>query len=367
MAVQVTCSIFACNNYFPVTFTITMKKIVFILLAFIFLAACKNKKNIPDVSGIKVNITLERFDKDFFLIDSNNVLLGLNRLDEKYPLLTSIFLNNILGLDSASTLPGVKRFIHLSQPIYNSVTDVFNSTDPLKKDFQKAFQFVKYYFPNYKLPEKICTVAGPIDGLAQTANGETPDFLGPDFLGISLQFYLGKNFSAYKDPFFIDNVAPEYRSRRFSKEYIVADGMQLIVDDLFPDNSKNKPLIDQMLERGKQWWLLDRFLPETPDSIKTGYTQQQLDWCKENEGLIWSYIIKNENLNSLDPTTIQTYIGEGPFTQGFSQELSPGNIGQWIGWQIVKKFAANNPKLKAEEVMQSTPKKILEEAKYKPK
>jgi len=343
-----------------------MKKLVIALLPVVLLCGCKHKKNVPDVSDIRIDITLQRFDKYFFSIDSNNVLAGLNQLDQQYPLLTSIFLQNILGLDSASTLPGVKRFLHQNQPIYDSVNIVFKNTEVLKKDFQKAFQFVRYYFPDYKLP-KITTVVGPIDAMAQTTNGYTPDFLGPGFLGISLQFYLGKNFSVYKDPYFTENVAPEYRSRRFCKEYITADAMQLIVDDIFPDKSNGKPLIEQMIEKGKQWWLLDKFLSEAPDSVKTGYTQQQLNWCNENEGLIWSYFIKNEDIYSVNPSKIQSYIGEGPFTQGFSQELSPGNMGQWIGWQIVKKYAGKNPGMKPAGIMQSAAKKILDEAKYKPK
>jgi hypothetical protein len=162
-------------------------------------------------------------------------------------------------------------------------------------------------------------------------------------------------------------VAPAYRSRRFSKEYVIGDVMKLITEDLFPDRSKGKPLVEQMIEKGKQWWMLDKFLPQTADSIKTGYTRQQLNWCKQNEGLMWSYLEKYEDLNTINPTTIQTYIGEAPFTQGFSQELSPGNIGQWIGWQIVKKFVDNNQPLKPEEVMKTDARKILEEAKYKPK
>jgi hypothetical protein len=344
-----------------------MKKNWLVLLLAIAIIGCNNNRTTPDVSDIKVNLTLERFERDFFVIDSNNVLPGLNNLNEKYPLLTNIFLQNILGLDSASTLSGVKRFLHQNESISAATNDVFKNTDWLEKDFTKAFRLVKYYFPAYKLPEKIITVIGPIDALAQTANGQTPDFLGPGFLGISLQFYLGKNYPLYKDAFFIENIAPEYRSRRFSKEYIIADATQLIGDDIFPDKSTGKSLVEQMIEKGKQWYLLDKFLPEEPDSIKTGYTNQQLEWCKENEGLIWSFIIKNEDLNSINPTTIQTYIGEGPFTQGFSQELSPGNIGQWIGWQIVKRFIAKNPGMKPEDIMHADPKKILEAAKYKPK
>jgi hypothetical protein len=122
-----------------------------------------------------------------------------------------------------------------------------------------------------------------------------------------------------------------------------------------------------MIEKGKLWYLLDKFLPSTPDSIKTGYTGRQLNWCSENEGLIWSYLVKNEDLNSLSPAVIQAYIGEAPFTQGFSQELSPGNIGQWIGWQIIKKYVSKNPEMKPEEIMRTEAKKILDEAKYKPK
>ncbi|MGB3008376.1 MAG: hypothetical protein WBC06_17810, partial [Chitinophagaceae bacterium] len=206
-----------------------MKKAFLIILFFASLVACKSKKGIPDVSDIKVEIKIERFEKEFFEIDSNNVNQGLNQLSQKFPLLSSIFLQNILGLDSTIVVPGVKRFLHLNKSINDTVAIVFKNIDGLKKDFQKAFQFVKYYFPAYKVPV-ITTVVGPIDALAQTSGGYTPDFLGPDFLGISLQFYLGKNYSVYKDGFFIENIAPEYRSRRFSKEYIIADAMQLVVD-----------------------------------------------------------------------------------------------------------------------------------------
>jgi len=52
-----------------------MKKggLTFLIASLILFFACNHNKNIPDVSGIPVEIKIERFDKDFFSIDSNAV------------------------------------------------------------------------------------------------------------------------------------------------------------------------------------------------------------------------------------------------------------------------------------------------------
>ena len=343
------------------------KNLVYLFFACLFIT-CNNKKNTPDVSGIKVGLEIKRFDEDFFSMDTIGIEKTLSNLQVKYPDFLSLFLQNIVGVNNDEE---VKTYFRLYKPVFDSSQKLYHNFEPVKKQIENAFRHVKYYFPSYRLPASIITEVGPMNSkedMARMGNGDyTPNFLSSEFLAISLQFYFGKQFSLYQHEYFINNVAPLYISRRFAKEYITSDVMKLITDDIFPDKSAGKTLIEQMIERGKQWYLLDKFLPGSPDSIKTGYTQQQLDWCKANEGLIWSYIVKNEDINSINPSIIQTYIGDGPFTQGFSQELSPGNIGQWIGWQIVKKFVDKNPGMKPEEIMKADPKKILEEAKYKPK
>jgi hypothetical protein len=339
-----------------------------IVILVIFSFACNNKSNIPDVSAIKVNLDVQRFENDFFSIDTNAVSQGLQSLQQKYPSFTPVFLGGVLGLpDSAVIIEReVRRFISLNRTIYEAIKRKYADVSDVRQDLEKSFRFVKYYFPSYTIPN-IITLAGPIDAMAKMQNGDySTNFLGRDFLGISLQFYLGKDFSIYQAQYFVDNVAPLYRSRRFEKEYIAPDAMKLIVDDLFPDKSNGKPLIEQMIEKGKQWWLLDKFMPNTSDSLKTGYTQKQLDWCNENEGLIWNYFLTSENLETIEPSVIQNYIGESPSTQGMPG-ASPGNIGPWVGWQIVKKFAEKNSSLKPEEIMNTAARKILAEAKYKPK
>lgn len=345
-----------------------MKKIAVFLLFCSALAGCGHKKNAPDISSIRVNLAVQRFDEDFFSMDTVRLQPSLTALHLKYPALLDPFLQSVIGVTDTS---GIKQFFRLYKPVFDSSQKIYRDFGPVRSELEKAFRYVKYYFPSYHLPAVLTPVIGPMNSmqdLARMGNGDyTPDFMGPGFIGISLQFYLGPHFSLYQDEYFINNVAPRYCSRRFSREYIAADVMKLVTDDLFPDQSSTKPLVEQMIERGKQWWLLDKFLPDTPDSVKTGYTQHQLNWCRENEGLIWSYIIKNESLYSVNPVTLQTYIGEAPFTSVFSQEDSPGNIGAWIGRQIVQKFAEKNTGLKPEEVMKASPKQILDDAKYKPK
>jgi hypothetical protein len=338
-----------------------MKKSCLCFLTVLLFSSCGNKKGIPDVSNIKINIPVERFDQSFFSIDTNDIRSGLRNVQQKHPDFYFDFMQEILGVSgsdtSLRTILITKEFLRGYLPIYDSLQLIYNKTDRLQKELENGFQFVKYYFPDYKTGKAILFV-GPFDapGIASTHSG----------IAIGLQQYAGKDFSVYQSiPG--QEIFPLYISRRFSKEYIAANCMKAVAQDIFPDQSEGRPLIEQMIEKGKQWFLLDKFLPETPDSIKTGYTQLQLDWCKENEGLIWSAIVKNEDLNSLNPTVIQTYIGEGPFTQGFSQEYSPGNLGQWIGWQIVKKFVSKNSDMKLHDVMKTDARTILEEAKYKPK
>ena len=337
-----------------------MKKFLLLVSTGLLLLSCNNRSKGPDVSAIKVDLVLERFEKDFFEMDTSNISQSLNKLRNKYPDFYPDFMTEILGVNgvdtSISTITVSKEFFRTYKSFNDSLLKKYNSTAAIEKEIKNGFQHVKYYFPGYKIPGVI-TFLGTLDapGIALTRY----------YTAIGLHLFAGKNFSAYHEEY-VQQVFPTYISRRFDEEYIAANCMRAIVNELFPDQSIGKPLIEQMIEKGKQWYLLDLFLPETADSVKTGYTQKQLEWCTRNEGEIWSIIIKNEDLNSVNPAIIQNYIGESPFTQGFSQENSPGNLGQWIGWQIVKKYAGKNSSLKPADIMRTNARKILDEAKYKP-
>ena len=46
---------------------------------------------------------------------------------------------------------------------------------------------------------------------------------------------------------------------------------------------------------------------------------------------------------------------------------TPGRIGQWIGWQIVRAYVQNNPDISATQLLKTDYKTIFEKSKYKPK
>jgi hypothetical protein len=331
------------------------------LLFFLFIMGCKTGKKTPDVSNIPITVHIERFDQAFFEMDTNQVRQGLLTLAGQYPYFINDFAVNILGTSPLSDTSeqaffACRRFISSYMPVKDSLDLKFGNMKPMEEGLKRGFQLTRYYFPKYNLPPKVVAYIGPFDapGVAMTRYT----------LAIGLQLYAGKQF-----PFYLSSqgqeLFPLYISRRFEREYVVPNCMKAIAEDIFPDQSQGKPLIEQMIEKGKSWWLLNQLLPETEDSLITGFSQKQLTWCVSNEGQIWNFFL-NQNLYSLEPDLIKNYIGDAPYTQGMP-EASPGNIGQWVGWRIVQKYMDLHPDFSPLQLMKSPAKTIFEEAKYKPK
>ena len=332
----------------------------------LLIISCTNSKTKPDVSDIKMTLNIERFDKDFFSIDTSNLNNSLEQLYKKYPSFLPVYfeylspVNFIVHQQGKSYNEAILEYYRNMKSLYDSVQKKFGDLGPVKKELEQDVRYVKYYYPSFKTPAVFTSV--------ESLNPENKDEIYGtlyfrDTLVISLQMFLGKDFSAYDPTQYFD-----YIRRRFEPEYIVANCMRAIANVLYPDTSQDASLIGQMIEKGKQWYLLDHFLPETHDSLKTLFTQNQLEWCKENEGNIWGSVLSNTpDLYTMDKDRIQNYLGEGPFTADMPHETSPGNIGQWIGWQIVKKFAGNDSKRSLKEILVTPAKKIFQEAKYKPK
>ena len=323
------------------------------------LFSCSTNK-IPDVSNIKIDLTTERFEKDFFDTTTNNLLVYLKQLNSHSPSFVDNYLTKILNVDpqwpADSAANYVNGFIKAYRPVYDSAEKIFKDFSPYQNEIKKGLQFAKYYYPKYNLPKKIITYIGPADGYG--------DILAEDALIIGLQHHLGKNNSLYKTTL-VQETYPTYISSRFEPSYITVNCIKNIVNDMFPEKQDDKPMVDQMIEKGKRLYLTSKFLPATDEYKIMGYLPEQLKDSYAHEAVIWDMFIKNSFLQVTDKNIIKNYVDESPKTQELG-EGAPGNIGSFAGWQIIKKYMQKKPATSVQELMNLDTEIIFQEAKYKP-
>jgi hypothetical protein len=349
-----------------------MRKIFISFFAAVIFFSCKSNNNIPDVSSIKINLETRRFEHDFFAIDTSKVAESMKSILAKYPDFLPAFTANILGLDLDSLLVpnnvqdhAIRMFIHDYSPIKDSSDLLYKNFSKESDAIKKGLQFVKYYFPQYKLPESVITFIGPIDANFETSFGVQGDILTTKSFGIGLQLHMGKYFSFYRSTEGLEQY-PDYLSNNFDAAHIPINCMRNIVDDMFHDKSTGKALIEQMVDKGRRMYLLTKFLPYTPESDCMNYTKEQMKDCYKNEAVIWDFFLNNDLLNKTDQNIVQNYIGESPKTQELGED-APGNIGTFSGLQIVKKFMEKYPETSLSELMKMGVREIYEKSKYKPR
>ncbi len=349
-----------------------MKRILIPLFGVVIFFSCNSRKNIPDVSSIKINLETKRFEQDFFAMDTTKVAESIKSVFKKYPAFLPDFVENILGLDMDSLLiPGnaqdkaISLFIHDYTPIKDSSDLQYKNFNKETDAIKKGLQFVKYYFPQYQLPQSIITFIGPINANFETSFGTQGDILTTHALGIGLTLHLGSNFSFYKSQEGQEQY-PDYLANNFDAQHIPVNCMRNIIDDMYHDKSNGKALIEQMVEKGRRLFLLTQLLPSIPDYVCISYTQKQMKDVYKNEGVIWNFFLNSDLLNNTDQNTIKNYIGESPKTQELGED-APGNLGAFSGLQIVRKYMEKYPDTKLSDLMNIEPREIYGKAKYKPR
>lgn len=331
--------------------------------------ACKYEKKQPDVSGIQVSTIIKRFDRDFFAIDTTQIDNGLNQLNGQYPDFLPDYLVKILGinpLDPQAPM-AIGSFLNSYRPVYETADKMAQETLPaLQKKMESGLRYLKYYVPDWNpdSPFVITTFIGPMDAFEPFPLGDYGDVRTRNGVGIALQFHLGADARVYESGkqagLFYD-----YQVRRFTPETMVVNCLKNVIVDAFPYKSAGNTLIEEMIEKGKRLYLLELILPGTADSLKLGYTDQQLKGCLANEALIWNYFVKNDLLYSKDVSINQNYIKDGPKTPELG-EGAPGYIGLFVGLQVVKEFMNKNPGITITALMNKDANEVLSEAKYKP-
>jgi len=342
-----------------VTFQTDFLKYFTIVLTLFVLQSCDNNEseNTPDVSNIEVNVKIDRFEQDLFGIDTMRLEEEMARMGEKYPELFPLFTGTIIHDQTnpketpEMALSGFLRSSRIRQ-LNDTVQQVYKNIDPLEKDINQLFRYYRYYFPDKPIP-KVATVISEFGVDAFT--------YGDQLCGIGLDMFLGENYPGYNPEIF-----PAYLRRQFNNQYITIRLAKTLAQNTFGDTPPGKSLLDIMLYNGKMLYIVDKLLPGTPDSLVMGYTKAQMEGCISNEQAVWARILDQKLLYSTDFGEFRKMVTPSPNAPVIFQE-APGEIGNWIGWQIVKAYVKRNPKAGMKELISQTDaQKFLESARYKP-
>jgi len=333
----------------------TLKHLITLMLCFIILS-CGNNPLDVDLSAVNIDLKIKRFDQDLFQYKSGITQKNVEELNDKYGLFFQDFTESVINIGSVKN-PNINYQLNsfatdsYIKEIKTDADNLYANFSPYQTEIQNAFKHYNYYFPKKPIPEIVTYISGFNYAIV------TDD----SYLGIGLDMFLGSNYDAYSQL-----GLPQYKTAFMSKEGLVAGAMLGWISTEFDLQEKNADLLTEMIHQGKIIYLLDALMPKASNTVKISYKETQLRWCNANEEAVWFYFIDNNLLYSKETTEIIKYMGEAPFIQGFP-EGSPGRIGHWVGWQIVKAYMEKNPTVTVEKLMlNSNAQQILNESKYKP-
>ncbi|MGZ9734250.1 gliding motility lipoprotein GldB [Flavobacterium sp. GNP002] len=317
-----------------------MKKYLFLVVFCLFILSCDKKNKVEStVTAIPLEVKVERFDKIFFETPPQD----LEKVKKQFPFFFPP------GNDDSVWLEKMQD--PLWRELYTEVQKKYGDFEPVKLELETLFKHIKYYFPKTKTP-KVITVISEMDYKNKAIYADS-------LVVISLELYLGKNHKFYQ--------FPNYLKQNFEERQIAPDVVSSFSARNIPP-VLDKDLLSQMIYSGKQLYLKDLLLPDYTDAEKMGYSPAQIIWCQENESYMWRYFIEKEMLYSNDQKLISRFINPAPFSK-FYLEIdndSPGQVGAWIGWQMVRSYMKNND-VPLVDLLKTNAKEIFVKSKYKPK
>lgn len=335
-------------------FYVNFKKILIISILILF--SCNN--NNVELSKINISISFKRFEKDLFKISPENFKDSVFYLKNKYPVFYKLFVENIIRVGKSNEISTVYFLKDFVEDPY--IRELYEKTDKLydeknfkivKEDLTNAFKYYHYYFPKRTIPNIYTFISGFNYAVV----------VSDSLLGVGLDMFLGKPYTYYKKLNF-----PKYKYKYMSKKYLTIDMMRAWFLTEFPDSASKGNLLDKMIYYGKILYLLDLCFPNISDDVKIKYSKEEIEWCKSNEKEIWFHLVDNDLLYTQKKSKIVKYIKDAPFTPGFPKG-SPGRVGRWVGWQIVKQYMQNNKDITVKKLMFNfNATEILNKSHYKP-
>lgn len=305
-----------------------------------FCSCARSGKVAEEVAKIEVDLEVARFDREF----AEAQPLDIPVLKKAYPYL--------FPANYTDSVWVAKLQDSLQIEVFNEVERSFPSFEREEEDLELLFKHIKYYFPGYKVP-KVVTVTTDVDYNNRVILTDSLLLIGLDnYLGASHKFYQGIS---------------KYIANDLDPRYLTRDVASAFAKTVVP-SPRDRTFLSQLVYYGKELYVMERLLPLKEEATLLGYLPEKMDWAIANEEQIWRYFIERELLYSTNSKLGPRFLDPAPFSK-FELELdneSPGKIGRYMGYRIVKAFMENN-KITLQEMLTVPGEELFKKSKYKPK
>ena len=304
--------------------------------------SCKKETSLEKhIAEINTQITTERFDRLFASVTTEN----LPKLKTAYPFMFSKKYKDSFWL--------AKKEDTLQKQLFNEVAKTFTNFQEIENEIEWLFNHIKYYFLDFNTP-RVITITNDVDYRNNVIVTDT-------IILIALDNYLGS-----EHPFYTN--IPNYLKANFKKSQVVVD-LAKAYSEKYIYQPQRRTLLDEMIFYGKQLYFEELTIPFKTEAELIGYSESQLNWAIKNEEYIWRYFVERELLFSTDAKLPSRFINNAPFSKFYLESIdaeSPGRIGQYVGWQIVRAYMQNNEATLNDMLKKSTD-DIFNNSKFKPR
>jgi hypothetical protein len=232
----------------------------------------------------------------------------------------------------------------------------------LEERLTPLFRRFKHFFPDQKIPRIRTAIAGH-DPRAGAENFYPADelLLSDEWLFLGVDYFAGSKFPI------VHPHIPRYIRKRFDDQYLevrIARALSPLVQPELPQNPPQN-LLAYMVHEGMKYYMVERLLPNVPDSTRMLWSAQQMAWAQKHEAEVFKMMLPD--LYSAKYSDLSFLLEERPFAKSGWDRDAPPRLGHYIGWRIVQKYMETHPEVQMRDLFKRTDwQKILQESGYKP-
>ena len=157
-----------------------------------------------------------------------------------------------------------------------------------------------------------------------------------------------------------------YLVRTYNRDHVVSSLLRVLLEDMLGP-APGSQLLDEMIHRGKQLYLLKQLQPEAADTIIFRATAEQWEWLKANEFNLWTLLQTEDLLFNSRYQDIRKLIEQAPNGSPSLPRESPGEAANYIGYRIIETFMERQKEITLSELLlYKDPQEILSLSRYKP-